>query len=103
MEHFDLAWSRRYGRRYPFNFGKDGSHFRWMILQVKDIAELEGIIDRYLANDEPFFMKVRHTLGLLRQNWVQFSTEESPSRPPPPSRPDPATMDLITSLRKETA
>jgi len=73
---FCSRWETVYGRKYAFNAGKDGEAVRWMLTQVPALADLLAVFDRYLADRSEFVVKAKHTLGVLRSQFVRWTVEE---------------------------
>ena len=83
---FTDGWRNRYGETYPFNAGKDAEAFKAMLAHVGgDEAKLAAVIGRYLADDDEFAAKARHSIGVLRSQFAKWLVDAPPvtSRPPP--------------------
>lgn len=79
---FVAAWEARYATRYPFDGGKDAAAVKWIRKQTADAETFRGVVGRYLADESEFVTEARHSLALLRSQWVRFAVE-----PPPGGQP----------------
>lgn len=84
---FTDGWRQRYGETYPFNAGKDAEAFKAMLAHVSgDEAKLAAVIGRYLADDDEFAAKARHSIGVLRSQFAKWLVDAPPVASRPPSR-----------------
>lgn len=60
--HFGECWNVRYRGEYVFNFAKDVPQLKRLIAKL-GADEVERRMLRYLQNEDPFFMKARHSFG----------------------------------------
>ena len=75
VEYFCEAWNRKYGRKYPFNGGKDGEHFSWMLSQVgNELDVLRRIIDSYFddSDERQLAAKAGHSAGVLKSQFPRY-------------------------------
>lgn len=89
------SWAIRYGAAYPFNGGKDGSAVKWMLGQV-DGAAFAKVVARYIADDDPFVVENRHTIGLLRSQFAKWLVER------PLTNSKSVKSDAVTEYAKRT-
>ena len=94
---FDAAWCQRYApgqtKIYIWQWAKDVTLMKKLL---KSLApdEIERRMSNYLKNDDPFFLKNRHTFGLFVSSVNQFAEAgqviETPfdCRHQPPCRSD---------------
>lgn len=61
---FVELWARRYRTKYVFAGGKDATAVK-RLLAVLDVDEILKRVPRYIANDDPFYVKVRHSLTMF--------------------------------------
>ena len=57
-------WARRYRSKYVFAGGKDATAVK-RLLGVLEVEEILRRIPRYIANDDPFYVKVKHSLSMF--------------------------------------
>lgn len=82
IREFTNAWFARYGEKYPFAGGKDGSAIKWIRGQLGDeLSRFREVVARYFADSEPFVVNARHNLGLLMGQFVRW-TVSLPNAPP---------------------
>ncbi len=55
-------WQQRYRGPYVWNRGKDAAIFK-RLLKGLPVEEVEHRMERFLASDDPFYLKTRHSLG----------------------------------------
>lgn len=64
--HFDAVWCERYAPglhgRYVWNKVKDVPQLK-RLLKMLTVDELKGRMTAYLANDEAFYIRARHSFG----------------------------------------
>ncbi len=79
--HYDTCWSVRYshGQRsyYVWAYVKDRPQMKRLI-KMLGVEEIERRMIAYLKNDDPFFVKARHSFGLFVST-VNQHTAESPA------------------------
>ena len=86
VDGFCSRWESTYGQKYAFNAGKDGDAVKWMLSQVADLSTLFAVFDRYFADRSDFVTSARHTLGVLRSQFVKWTVDQLP----PAAAPRPA-------------
>lgn len=70
---FDEAWKTRYGEPYTFFGAKDGEHVKWILSALHhDMGQATKVIANYIADDDEFLIKQRHSLGLLKSQFNRF-------------------------------
>lgn len=70
IRHFCDRWQEKYGDTYAFLAGKDGRHVQWILhVLVGNLEKAKEIVDRYLADEDPFIADKKHPLGLLVSNF----------------------------------
>ena len=66
--HFDRVWSVRYSsgqtKYYVWSYAKDASQMKRLI-KMLGVEEIERRMIAYLKNDDPFFVRARHSFGLF--------------------------------------
>jgi hypothetical protein len=92
---FGAAWRNRYGDQYPFDKGKDGEAVKWFREKVgDDPAKFSETVARYLADPDEFIVKLKHSMGMLRMQFVKWLVDKpkpvskvytGPSKEPPSS------------------
>lgn len=84
IRSFCSKWQARYGCSYPFNAGKDAAAVKFVLGQVGgDVARFGAVVDRYLADGDPFYADDRHSLGILRAKLARWLVAAPSVRPPP--------------------
>lgn len=94
-EAFTAAWRKRYGRDYVYVGAKDATAVK-RLLKALNVDEVIRRIPLYIANDDPFFTKVGHSLSMFASTINQHagSTQEVGAELPfgcahrPPCRSD---------------
>lgn len=86
---FCERWKAKYGEDYAFDFAKHGKLLAQMLKFVKDdVAKMIGIIERFLADDDPFYAAdSRHDFARLRQHFNRWLVSAPPPTPTGPPRP----------------
>jgi hypothetical protein len=91
---FEDSWFAKYGVAYPFAGAKDGTAVKYFREQLdEDLESFRRIVREYLSDNSQFVIDSRHSIGLLRSQWVRWST-----RPPPgvhANNGGPGLMDQI--------
>lgn len=60
---FESAWTSRYvGQRYVWTYVRDVPQLK-RLLKSMDVAELSRRAANYVLNDDPFFVRCRHSFG----------------------------------------
>ena len=91
IAHFAAQWAVKYGCQYPFNGGKDGTAFSWMLAQVEyQSTRIIAIIDAYLRDCDEFIIKNRHSVGVLRYQFQRYIATNTPPQLPPAATGGPA-------------
>lgn len=81
IQHFCDLWHERYDAKYPFADGRDGEHVKWILAQVnQNLEAAKVIVEAYLADDDVFFQKDRHSIGVLKSQFRKFITSEPATR-----------------------
>ncbi len=77
IAHFTHGYQALYGVPYDFQDARDGAHVKWMLNAVAgDGARLQQIFDDYLGSEDPFYVKDRHSLGMLKSQFRKFVVPE---------------------------
>lgn len=95
--HWMTAWNRRHGGTYAWVHAKDDAHAKWILDQpdvARDAEKAKAIVDAFLANDDPWIVERRHSLGLLKSGFNRFSTE-TPDLGQPNYDPPKEITDLL--------
>lgn len=74
--HFSECWQVRYRGPYAFTFIKDRPQMKRLIGLV-GVEELENRMLRYMRNDDPFFVRTRHSFGAFVTSVNQHAAPES--------------------------
>lgn len=74
--HYSECWQVRYRGPYAFTWTKDRPQMKRLIGLV-GVEELENRMLRYLRNDDPFFVRTRHSFGAFVTSVNQHATPES--------------------------
>lgn len=84
---FCERWKAKYGTDYLFDFGKHGKILKDLLAHVGgDVEAMVGIIERFLADDDPFFAAdSRHDIGRLRQHFARWQVPGTPTTAPKPT------------------
>lgn len=81
---FCERWKAKYGEDYAFDFKKHGEMIRWMLSQVKDdVPKLIGIMDRFLADADSFFVGQGHLIEKLRQSFNRWLIDPNTAKARP--------------------
>lgn len=64
QRHYSECWAVRYRGDYLFEFKKDVPNLKRLIKNL-GVEEVELRMLRYLRNEDPYFMKGRHSFGLF--------------------------------------
>lgn len=87
VKYFCDRWQERYGLKYPFADGKDGSHIRRILGHVdKDLSRAKRIVDSYIEDDDKFYVDDRHSIGLLLSQIRKFLVDSADGGLLPPLR-----------------
>lgn len=96
------SWRDKYGDKYPFDGGKDGSTVRDILKHLGGSEDrFREVVGRYLSDPDPFAAGKRHPLGILRSQLPTWMGD----RPPPATLPfrGPATKrtaaDVVAEMR----
>lgn len=75
-EAFEIAWNARYGNagRYVWQYPRDRPNMKRLILAL-GIEELADRFGRFARNDDPFFVKARHSFGAFVSSVNQHAGE----------------------------
>jgi len=65
IDHFCTLWEKRYGSKYAFSGGKEGTIFS-RLLKSYSLEQLRGLVTAYLELDEEFVNKAGHTVGVFQ-------------------------------------
>lgn len=77
VELWCKKWEGRWGEKYAFQGFKDGSHIKWLLSATQwDLVKLSEVIDRYLADTEPFYLEKHHPLGMLKAGFTKWQFGE---------------------------
>lgn len=75
---FDEVWCLRYApgrsKQYLWQYVKDRPQIK-RLLKTLPMEELTARVARYLANDDPFFVRARHPFGLFVSTVNQHAAE----------------------------
>lgn len=74
--HYVTTWEARYGSRYAWQGGKDSAAAKRLV-QTLPMEELKSRVDRYLKDDDPFYMKARHPFTLFASNVNRYAPEKA--------------------------
>lgn len=75
VNYFCDSWAATHGgQKYPFT-GKDGQHVKTLLKQV-DPEKLKRVIDRYLADPDPFVVNDCHGLGLMVSRLRRYLSDQ---------------------------
>jgi hypothetical protein len=75
---FQTTWQGRYGRKMPFNGGKDGAHFQWFREQLADdVGRWKAVVASYFREESDFYRG--HPVGLLKSHFTRFCVGEEPA------------------------
>src|SRR5262245_28529308 len=64
QESWQRVWTARYKSPYAFVFAKDVPLQKRLLKQFTQ-DDLDGRMVRYLADDDPFYVKARHPFGVF--------------------------------------
>ncbi len=79
------AWAAKYGVKYPFGGGKDGTAIRAILAHLGgDVTAFAAVVGRFLSDPDPWLSNNRHTLGVMRAQLAKWVTDSPVSvrRPP---------------------
>lgn len=75
---FDAAWCARYARgesgRYIWSYMKDRPQTK-RLLRSLSVDDIIGRAQRYISDDDPFYVRARHSFGLFITNVNRFAAE----------------------------
>ena len=81
---FCERWKAKYGEDYAFDFKKHGAMLQWMLTQVKDdVPKLIGVMERFLADADSFFVGQGHLLEKLRQSFNRWLFDPNAAKTTP--------------------
>ena len=81
VEHFTAAWAAKYGRKYPFRGGRDGTAAKQILIDCEGSeTDATAAVDRFLADDDGFFNG--HRLSLLASQITKFMFDAPLARRP---------------------
>lgn len=70
-------WESRWGEKYAFQGHKDGGYIKWLLTATQvDLDKLGAAIDRYLADNDPFYVERHHPLSLLKAGFTKWQFGE---------------------------
>ena len=75
IDYFTERWQERHGTKYHFEKGKDGAAAKYILKESGNLAQAKRVVDTYLACSEPFFVKARHPLAVLRSQFNRFNAD----------------------------
>lgn len=78
QRHFSECWQVRYRGEYLFEFKKDVPNLKRLIKNL-GVEEVERRMLRYLQNEDPYFMKARHSFGLFVATINQHAAAGGPA------------------------
>ncbi len=91
------SWQKRYGKKYPFNSGKDGKTIQQILKHLDgDLDQFRTVCQRYFETEDKFVLDARHSLGVLQSQLAKWMVDPNKSGKPP----QPAT-GFIRELSEE--
>jgi len=74
---FSQRWQARYRTPYVWAFARDVPQLK-RLLKMLPIAEIELRIARYLFNDDPYYVKVKHNFGIFVSSINEHAADALP-------------------------
>jgi hypothetical protein len=79
IEFFTNSWKAKYGKSYIFRGGKDGDHIKWILEQTEqNLDQAKDMVRAYLADNDSFITKDRHSLGKLKSFFMRYWVDAPP-------------------------